>query len=290
MRTTNQFSRRVQTFTLARWSSFLASLFLAAACSDSAGPTPIANVITIHGMDFSYDAPSTVPAGLTTVKFINDGPALHQAQIVRLDSGKTMLDLKMALGQAGPLPRWAVQLGGPSAVDAGLTANATMNLRPGSYAILCVVNVPGGIPHFVKGMLQPLTVTASGPTANTSRAPAADEIITMNDYTFKLSTPLVAGTHTFEVTNPDQQGHEVELIRLAPGKTTADMLAWLRAQTGPPPRQALGGVAIISPAAGPAYFTATLTSGNYMLLCFVPDAGDGKPHFLHGMVLAVTIP
>jgi hypothetical protein len=268
-----------------------AALLAGLACSsDSAGPAPVANVITIHGADFSYDAPATIPAGMTTVNFVNDGPALHQAQIVRLDSGKTMADLTAALSLPGNLPGWVVQLGGPNAVDPGLTGNATLDLAAGNYAILCVVNVPGGVPHFMKGMVQPLTVTAGGATSQTASAPIADETVTMDDYAFKLSAPLTAGTHTFKVVNPDEQPHELELIRLAPGKTAADMLAWLQTQNGPPPRQALGGVAIVSPAAGPAYFTADFTSGNYMLLCFVFDTGDGKPHFAHGMVLPITIP
>lgn len=257
--------------------------------SDAAGPAPLANVITIHGADFSYDAPATIPAGLTTVNFVNDGAALHQAQIVRLDSGRTMANLKAALNVPGNLPGWVVQLGGPNAVDPGLTGNATLDLVAGNYAILCVVNVPGGVPHFMKGMLQPLTVTAAGARSQTALAPTADETVTMADYAFKLSAPLTAGMHTFKVINADEQPHEVELIRLAPGKTAADMLAWLHAQAGPPPREALGGVAIISPSVGPAYFTVNLTSGNYMLLCFVFDAGDGKPHFAHGMVLPITI-
>lgn len=268
-----------------------AALLASGACSsDTAGPAPVANVITIHGADFSYDAPATIPAGLTTVNFVNDGPALHQAQIVRLDSGKTMTDLKAALNLPGNLPSWVVQLGGPNAVDPGLIGNATLDLPAGNYALLCVVNVPGGVPHFAKGMVQPLTVTAAGSRGQTTAVPAADETVTMDDYAFKLSAPLTAGTHTFKVVNPDEQPHELELIRLAPGKTAADMLAWLQTQNGPPPRQALGGVAIVSPAAGPAYFTASLTSGNYMLLCFVFDTGDGKPHFAHGMVLPITIP
>jgi hypothetical protein len=261
------------------------------ACStDSAGPAPVANVVTIHGADFSYDAPATIPAGMTTLKFVNDGPALHQAQLVRLDSGRTMADLKAALSVPGNLPGWVRQLGGPNAVDPGLTANATLNLAAGNYALLCVVNVPGGVPHFMKGMVQPLTVTAAGSPSQTAAAPVADETVTMDDYAFKLSAPLTAGTHTFKVMNSDTQPHELELIRLAPGKTAADMLAWLQAQNGPPPRQALGGVAIISPSAGAAYFTADFTSGNYMLLCFVFDTGDGRPHFAHGMVLPITIP
>jgi hypothetical protein len=27
-----------------------------------------------------------------------------------------------------------------------------------------------------------------------------------------------------------------------------------------------------------------LASGNYGLICFVPDAKDGKPHLAHGMM------
>jgi hypothetical protein len=265
-------------------------LLAIAGCSDPAGVGPVANVITIHGSDFTYDAPASIPAGLTTVKFVNDGPALHQAQIVRLDSGKTMADLKTALAASNQLPAWIVQLGGPNAVDPGLTANATLELSPGNYALLCVVNVPGGVPHFMKGMVQPLTVVANAGTGQSAAAPVADETVTMDDYAFKLSTPLTAGTHTFKVVNPDEQPHELELIRLAPGKTAADMLAWLQNQNGPPPRQALGGIAIMSPTRGPAYFTADFSSGNYMLLCFVFDSGDGKPHFAHGMVLPITIP
>jgi hypothetical protein len=152
------------------------------------------------------------------------------------------------------------------------------------------VNAVDGIPHFVKGMVQPLSVIANGAGTETAAAPVADETATMDDYAFKLSAPLTAGTHTFKVVNPDEEAHELELIRLAPGKTAADMLAWLQNQNGPPPRQALGGIAIISPSHGPAYFTADITSGNYMLLCFVFDSGDGKPHFAHGMVLAITVP
>jgi hypothetical protein len=263
---------------------------LAVACNDTASPTPVANVITIHGADFSYDAPATIPAGMTTVNFVNDGPGLHQAQLVRLDSGKTMTDLRAALAQPGALPNWVVQLGGPNAVDPGMSANATLNLPAGNYALLCVVNVPGGVPHFMKGMLQPLTVTGNGSASQTAPGPVADETVTMDNFAFKLSAPLTAGTHTFKVMNSDGQPHELELVRLAPGKTAADMLAWLQAQNGPPPRQALGGVAIVSPAVGAAYFTASFTSGNYMLLCFVNDAGDGRPHFAHGMVLPITIP
>ena len=33
-----------------------------------------------------------------------------------------------------------------------------------------------------------------------------------------------------------------------------------------------------------AFITVTLTPGRYGLLCFFPDAKDGKAHYTHGMV------
>jgi uncharacterized cupredoxin-like copper-binding protein len=37
------------------------------------------------------------------------------------------------------------------------------------------------------------------------------------------------------------------------------------------------------------YFTADFAPGNYALICFVPDAKDGKPHFTHGMMQQITV-
>lgn len=35
--------------------------------------------------------------------------------------------------------------------------------------------------------------------------------------------------------------------------------------------------------------TLDFTPSEYALLCFVADAKDGKPHFVHGMVQQITI-
>ena len=38
-----------------------------------------------------------------------------------------------------------------------------------------------------------------------------------------------------------------------------------------------------------ALMDLTLEEGNYVLTCFIPDAKDGKPHFMHGMTMAMTV-
>lgn len=252
------------------------STAVASTAAAPAGP----NMVTVHARDFSYDAPDQIPAGLTTVRLVNDGPGLHHVVLIRLDSAKTLSDLRTALQTHGPLPPWAVLLGGPNAGDPKTETNATVDLVAGNYVMLCFVDIPGGVPHFAKGMIRPLTVTpGTGPSAP---PPTADVVVTLSDYKFDLSQPLTAGTHTIKVETSAGQPHELLLLRLDAGKTAKDLLSWMPKMQGPPPAHSLGGVTPTA-AGHPVYFTVSLTPGKYVLFCFLPDAGDGKPHFLHGM-------
>jgi uncharacterized cupredoxin-like copper-binding protein len=254
----------------------------AAAATVAAAPS----VVTVHAHDFAFQMPDTIASGMTTFHLVNDGPGLHHAVIVRLDSAKTPADLEQALKTPGAWPRWAPMIGGPNAVDPHSDANATLAMTPGNYAIICLVDLPGGVPHFAKGMVHPLTVTPSAGAS--AAAPTADEVVTLTDYHFALSTPLTAGSHTFEVQNHAAQPHEVAIIQLAPGKTAKDALQWLQKPSGPPPGRVMGGSAPAIPGE-PVYFTMNVTPGQYLLMCFVPDAKDGKPHFMHGMMQTVTV-
>jgi hypothetical protein len=257
-----------------------------AAAAATTAPAPAPQVVTIHAKDFAFDAPANISAGVITFKLINDGPNLHHAVIVRLDSGKTVADLEAELAKPATPPTWAVFMGGPNAPDPTRESNATLDLGPGNYVMLCLVDVPGGVPHFAKGMIHPFTVSAA-PAGAKAVAPTPDMTVTLSDYAFDLSKPLTAGTHTFEVKNSASQMHEIELVRLAPGKTADQFMGWIAKPAGPPPGSAVGGVA---PFVGtPIYFTADITPGNYVLICFVPDAKDGKPHFMHGMMKTITV-
>ena len=128
---------------------------------------------------------------------------------------------------------------------------------------------------------------AAGAPARTE--PTADVVVTLSDHAFAFSTPLTAGTHTIRVDNQGPQLHEISMIQLAPGKTFADMATWEQGgMKGEPPARPVGG--FIGPNVGShGYFTVTLTPGNYALVCFVPDAKDGKPHLMHGMMQEITV-
>ena len=95
---------------------------------------------------------------------------------------------------------------------------------------------------------------------------------------------LKSGQNIVRVENTADQPHEIVIFKIPPGKTMKDFQAWLPvSDKQPPPAMPMGGVVGLSKGLN-AYFTANLDVGDYVLVCFLQDAKDGKPHFVHGMV------
>jgi hypothetical protein len=255
------------------------------ACGTKEAPPPAAPAapqqVAFHAVDNAFHGPDTISSGMTTFTLTNGGKNLHHIQFVRLDSGKTIADLQAALKPNAPPPAWATDVPGPNGADPDKTSNITIDMKPGSYAVLCFIDVPDHVPHFAKGMIKTLTVIpATGPSA---AAPTADITIAMSDYSFQVSKPITAGKHVFQVTSTGPQSHEVMIIRFQPGKTMDDLGKWMAKPVGPPPANAVGGTSGQTPGAT-ATFEAEILPGEHVMICFVPDAKDGKPHFEKGMV------
>ncbi len=278
--------------------AMLASLALAscrqerppAAAADTADTAEVAYApppsVTVTATDFRFDAPTELPAGLTTFRLVNHGPSIHHLQLVKLGAGKTFGDFMVALKGGGPPPEWVTMEGGPNPPELGDTATTTLTLEPGNYAMLCFVPGPDGIPHIAKGMVRPLKVTAA-PAAKATE-PAADVVMKLTDYDFQLSKPITAGRHTIAVENAGPQEHEVVIVKLGAGKEPKDFAVWGEKQIGEPPGTLHGGVSGIMPG-DRVYLHVDLEPGTYGLICFVPDRKDGKGHYLHGMVKKVTV-
>lgn len=255
---------------------------LPAAADTGMAAAPSHGPITLTLADYSISAPASLPAGYTTFKTVNTGKQLHQAALVRLDSGKTAEDFANAMKSNGPPPTWITWLGGPQQ-----GTEVTLQLVPGTYVWYCAIPGPDGVSHLAKGMMAPMAVTAAADSAG-GTPPAADIDVTMRDYQWDLSTPITAGHHILKVTNAGPQGHEMVMVRLAAGKTAKDVIAWVDKQVGPPPVESLAGIASLG--IGQVNYVAyDFTPGQYALLCFVPDARDGKPHVAHGMVKEFTV-
>jgi hypothetical protein len=256
-----------------------------AAPTSAADTTSASSPRFVHvvATDYKLQLPDKIPAGAVTFHLMNEGKEMHQAMVARLDDGKTMADLGKAMSTEGPPPSWMKFLGGPNGIVPGATTVETSILTPGNYVAFCVIPGADGKPHIAKGMVQPFEVTAN--SGASAALPAADDTVQLVEYGFKTSHPIAAGKRTILVENGGKQGHELVLLKLAPGKSAKDFAVWATTggMKGPPPAMPMGGVGTLDQK-GSATFTTDLSPGEYAFMCFLPDAKDGKMHVEHGMV------
>ncbi len=120
-------------------------------------PLPTADA-EVRLNDFTF-VTGELTAGTHTLHVVNDGPQVHEIQLVRLNEAATAQQFLagMAPGAAGPPP--GKFLGGPGALSTGEGNYWTVTLAPGKYLFLCFVpDAATGVPHFARGMVRELTV------------------------------------------------------------------------------------------------------------------------------------
>lgn len=61
--------------------------------SAAAGAPAAANVVTVTAGDFYYQAPQTIPSGLTTLRLMNSGTEFHHVQLIRIGDGHTLQEM-----------------------------------------------------------------------------------------------------------------------------------------------------------------------------------------------------
>ena len=247
----------------------------------AAAPAPAApNMVHVRATEYAFQAPDTLPSGVTTFHLMNEGKETHHVVLVKM----SFADFQK-VNPAGPPPPDLVVLGGPNAAPPGGTAEATVDLPPGSYTIICLIPAADGMPHMTKGMARALEVTQG---ASTAAMPAADITVKLSDYSFDITGPLTAGRHVIRVEDAGPQMHELVFVKLEAGKTVQQMAQWLEKPAGPPPGALVNGASPMT--LGVANTTVVdLAAGDYGMICFVPDAKDGKPHIAHGMVKQITV-
>ena len=255
------------------------------ACGPSA-PAQSSNVI-VDAADYSFTAPDQIAAGPTRLQFRNLGQEPHHAQLARLNDGVTFEQLTAAVQQrpeaAFPLVSF---VGGPATIDPTGSASVTLDLQVGQYAWLCFLPSSDGVRHLAKGMVRPLTVTASGQAQGT--LPQADLSIALHDFHYTMPAEITAGAQVWEIRNDGPQPHELVILKLAPGATPADVTAFLAQPNGPPPFTSVGGMQGLQ-AGLEGYINLNLEPGSYLALCDIPDPQSGKPHAALGMVMPFTV-
>jgi len=275
---------------------------LAAGCSSSPPTIP---EIDLSARDFAFSVPDTIQGGLVRFHVTNDGAETHHVQLIHLNAGvsRAQFDsvwasiLAATQTEGGSaffrLFDYASLAGGGAEIDPGLSTDVTLDLAAGDYRLVCFLTSPEGTPHFAKGMMGWLTVTA--PPADGPAPPTADGHVELADFQFRGLPPMDSGKTTLEVTNSGTEAHEMVVMRLQGISTEAA----LRVLTGtapegevpsdPPPFKSVGGMQAIMPGQR-GWVTLDLEPGNYVLVCFIPSgAHEGKPHVQLGMIRPFTV-
>jgi len=252
---------------------------------------------------------------MTTIRLTDAGKEPHEVQLFRLNQGVTADQFQAALKNPNPAEALKVSTatGGVAAVDPGGTAESVMDLKPGQYFLVCFLPDPNGLPHLAHGMVKPLTVMAPAASASAGASPQANTTVTLKDFSFDMPASLPAGTVIVKVTNDGPQPHQMEIAKLAPGKTSQDVSTFFASQpappasgapaasssaaasgkpqaaAGPPPFQDLGGMNGLSKGES-GWAVLNLTPGDYVAFCAIPDEnGSLKPHIDLGMIKAFSV-
>ncbi len=124
----------------------------------------------------------------------------------------------------------------------------------------------------------PNTADSSAISAAEPAAQAPNVVnITASEYKFDAPDQIPAGVTKFILTDAGKELHHASLIKLDSGKTMADLMNGLKNMkpgTQPP---------------GWMFYEVDLQPGEYALVCFLEDAKDGKPHFVHGMIQQIKV-
>jgi hypothetical protein len=118
--------------------------------------TQAPRMVEIHGKDYAFAAPATLPSGNTIFRFINDGSVLHEVQLFQFRQG-TSPKAAATLLAAGSLPDSAYAGSGAVLITAPGTAAREQVIIPLGrgevYGMLCEFRNADSLPrHSAMGM------------------------------------------------------------------------------------------------------------------------------------------
>jgi hypothetical protein len=246
-------------------------------------------VVEVDAGEFFLRAPDTISAGLVTLRLRQIGDlltdrakveaenlapatpdndptrAFHMLWVVKLEPGHTMSEWYAAHVRGDPTP-WAVDMGGPSAAEPPLSANASMVLEPGNYVLVCHVGsarADKSRSHLLKGMFRSLTVVPSGTPV--TELPPADVIAYITGTgQVRIQGTVRSGRQSIMVINEAPKSFEFMVYRLKAGRTAEEAVSWRRVDGKPQPFSSQGGLSEI-PSGARRLTTIEFESGDYVV-------------------------
>ena len=244
------------------------ALAFLAALGGCGGPPP-PKLLRLEAMELRFKPPAEVPAGPVRIRLVNHDAVWHEASLLRFTDSTKSLDDYIAAARAGAeYPGFAEDLGGVSFLAPGDSAEVLVELTAGRYAVIC-----WHADHVKQGMGAAFTVMGEVPP-DAFRATGAD--VRLADGSLPVLAPA-RGRQVLHVTNAGPAEHELAILRLAPGKTLDDFLAWRAAgESGPPPARTVAGTAALAPGRE-LWVIVPWEAGHYAVVCLLED-GAGHLH------------
>lgn len=244
----------------------------APAATVAPSPTPKLAEVTVRATEYAFDIRTELAAGPTVFIFENAGQAGHNMALLRLKDGKTFDDLEAAIPKApaglAPVVEFA---GGAVRAQPGERRKVILDLSEGKYGLISSAPAGGGPEFVTKKMWKGFRVTPSAGATATPPEPQVTAVM-KDAETTGVPEQIAAGAQIWKFTSVGTTRRALVLARLEPGKTSADLAAWLKAQTGPAPASFVGGILALSPGRhGWAFLD--LTPGEYALF----DDAPGSP-------------
>ncbi len=263
-------------------------------------PDP-ANLVEVTTTGMNFILPDTIASGWTSFRYTNKSSWEHFILIDKLPmvEGKqknydefkeiapvfaAAIDLinkgnaEEGFAEFSNLPSWFPEIifsGGVGIISPGETAQTTVHLEPGTYAIECYIKTDGKF----HPMTKPLIVTNS--TANEVAPTPTLKLSISKESGIEMHENPVAGLQTIAIHFTDQQphehflGHDVHLVKLESTDDLEELDSWMDWSTvsglnTPAPVKFIGGTQEM-PEGNTAYITVDLEPGNYAWVAEVPN-------------------
>ena len=235
--------------------------------------------------------------GYQNILFINKSDTELDMSLLRLHEGVTLEEVIAAdnaieeafstggdAGKAiGEFLSLADAIGGLS-VEPMSQGSAYLLLEPGFYGVGAS---SGGGPEETSIKAHMKLRVGEGEVAE---APTAAFNLTMGDFHLDFPDTMPAGEQLWQISSTGQP-HMALIFKLTEGATADDVMSFIMSEgepSGPPPFEF--GTAISALSSGQSFYTSlSLSPGNYVAICPLPDlAGQGN-HAEHGMVDSFTV-
>ena len=110
-----------------------------------------------------------LPSGKSVLKISNIGAIPHEFQVLAVPEGTTADEIVALFAlpfDATPIPGDPLSemlanyqpVAASSIIGAGITSWIDADLQPGTYAVLCALPFPDGVPHAMQGMIEIVTI------------------------------------------------------------------------------------------------------------------------------------